>query len=176
LTSKSPDSSPTPTPSGPASEAQKPNTIVILQPLNLIDIRLIANDISTGMLSCAIVCMDGLNVADQRLAMEPVFTACIDRHLITAPTGTALVIGPDIEVRVRQSINNSVYAQPISSVSAFERIQSSSSPLEMKSVRGLDYIESKNLGPTEAEALKFLFPEKSDAEITSVMARVDRHD
>jgi hypothetical protein len=29
LTSKSPDSSPTPTPSGPASEAQKPNTIVI---------------------------------------------------------------------------------------------------------------------------------------------------
>jgi hypothetical protein len=113
-TSKSPDSSPTLTLSGPASEAQEPNTIVILHPINLRDIRLIANDISTGMLTCAIVCLDGLNVPDRQLAMEPVFTACIDRHLITAPTGTALVIGHDIEVRVRRNIDNRsfVLSQP----------------------------------------------------------------
>ena len=108
-----------PTPSDQDSRgSQKSNTIVILQPVNVSDIRLIAADIGSGMLTCAIVYLDALHVADHHLAMEPVLAACLDRHLITAPIGTNLVIGSDIEVRARRCL---VDDRPTSSVSVFER-------------------------------------------------------
>lgn len=133
-------------------EPQKANTIVILQPINIGDIRLIAADISSGMLTCAIVCLDALHVGNPCLAMEPVLTACLDRHLITAPVGTTLVIGPDIEVRVKRFVDT----PPKSSVSVFERGELTSIPEAMKSIPGLDYIERTRPEPTEAEAIEFL--------------------
>lgn len=169
-----------PTPSGQGSRApQKSNTIVVLQPVNVSDIRLIAADIGSGMLTCAIVRLDALHVADRHLAMEPVLTACLDRHLITAPVGTTtLVIGPDIEVRQRRHIEVS----PGSCKHVYRKFEPSPTiPCDYSNLADApfhetfeqtpwhQYQEREDPKPTTSEALRFLFPERSDEEIFQLL-------
>lgn len=148
-----------PTPSDPGSrEPQKSNTIAILQPIDASDIRLIAADISSGMLTCAIVCLDGLHVADHRLALEPVLAACIDRHLVTAPTGSVLVIGPDLEVRARRCLPK------------IDRSNLADSPFDEAFKEPPKHQYQERLGQSTSQALQYLFPDKSAAEISVLLA------